>query len=85
VAWDQAPVPSATRTPRLPDNSRTWLAVGVGFSPAEDWQLDFGYAHLFVGDAALNQNNGNALAYGVLNGSQSSHIDIVALQATLKL
>jgi long-chain fatty acid transport protein len=86
VAWDQAPVPGATtRTPRLPDNSRTWLAVGAGFSPADAWQIDAGYAHLLVGDAALNQNNGNALAYGQLNGSQSAHIDVVALQATLKL
>jgi long-chain fatty acid transport protein len=85
VAWDQSPVESATRTPRLPDSNRTWLTVGAALAPADNWQLDFGYAHLFVGDAAINQDNGSAAAYGLINGSQSSHIDIVALQATLKL
>ncbi|MFI4914444.1 MAG: OmpP1/FadL family transporter [Steroidobacterales bacterium] len=85
VALDQSPVPDATRTPRLPDRSRTWLAVGTSWSPSPSSKLDLGYAHLFLSDASLNQDAGSAAAYGLLNGSQRSHIDIVGLQGTVRL
>lgn len=32
IAYDETPVPDAFRTPRIPDESRTWLAVGGAIS-----------------------------------------------------
>lgn len=84
IAYDQAPVPSSTRTPRLPDNDRTWFAVGAGWDPTSALHVDLGYAHLMAKNAPLNQNAGSAAAYGLLAGTQKTHIDIVAAQLALK-
>ena len=84
VARDQAPVPDSTRTPRLPDNDRTWLAVGAAWNPSDAVRVDLGYAHLFVKNAPLNQNAGSTPTYGMLVGEQKTKIDILAAQLSVK-
>ncbi|MFA6921193.1 MAG: outer membrane protein transport protein, partial [Gallionella sp.] len=56
VAYDQSPVADAFRTVRIPDANRTWLSVGGQYKPGKESALDFGYAHLFVSNAPLNQS-----------------------------
>jgi long-chain fatty acid transport protein len=80
VAYDETPVPDATRTARLPDADRKWLAAGAQWMPADGTLIDFGYAHLFSNDVSMNQDDGNASVYGLLNGQQQSSVDIVSLQ-----
>ncbi|HYM36438.1 MAG TPA: outer membrane protein transport protein [Steroidobacteraceae bacterium] len=80
VAYDQTPVPDSTRTPRLPDADRTWIALGAGWSPTEFTTVDFGYAHLFASDVSVNQNAGSTPAYGLINGQQSNAIEIFTAQ-----
>jgi long-chain fatty acid transport protein len=57
IAYDQSPVPDAFRTPRIPDNDRTWLAVGGQYRFSKQSALDFGYAYLFVKDSGVNLCN----------------------------
>ena len=83
IAFDESPVPDSTRTPRLPDADRTWLSAGGKFDINKNVALDFAYAHLFVKDAKLNQDNTNAVAYGLLAGKQKTSIDILGVQATV--
>ena len=80
VAFDETPVPDATRTPRLPDSDRTWVAIGARWQPSPAMLLDFGYAHLFSDTVPLDQDAGNAAVSGLLNGHQHSDIDIVSAQ-----
>jgi long-chain fatty acid transport protein len=80
IAYDQTPVPDATRTPRLPDPDRSWLALGARWVPSESITVDFAYAHLFSDDVRMDQNAGNTAAYGRMVGAQSADIDIVAVQ-----
>lgn len=54
LAYDQAPVPDAFRTARIPDNNRTWLAFGGQYKPSAASAIDVGYSHLFVNDAPIN-------------------------------
>ncbi|HWQ39104.1 MAG TPA: outer membrane protein transport protein [Burkholderiales bacterium] len=55
LAYDQTPVKSATtRTVRLPDNDRIWLALGAQMRVGQSGRLDLGYAHLFIKDADIN-------------------------------
>jgi long-chain fatty acid transport protein len=68
----------------LPDNDRTWIALGAGWSPSEAVRVDVGYAHLFVKDAPLDQNGGSAPSYAVLVGDQKTRIDILAAQFSMK-
>jgi long-chain fatty acid transport protein len=79
VAYDATPVPTATRTPRLPDADRTWLAIGARWR-RNSLILDCGFAHLFAATVHLAQDGGNAAAAGVLVGRQRAAVNIVSTQ-----
>ena len=78
VAYDEAPVSDAYRTPRIPDGARTWLAVGGQYRLSGQSSFDFGYAHLFVADVALHSNSGGT----TLTGQYDSQVDILSAQYT---
>jgi long-chain fatty acid transport protein len=83
VAYDQTPVPDEYRTVRIPDEDRTWIAVGGQYKLSTESTLDFGYAHLFVKDSTLNQSaaaNPDLAGKGYLTGSYSSSVDILSVQ-----
>jgi long-chain fatty acid transport protein len=82
LAFDQTPVPDSTRTPRLPDQDRTWVALGAQYRMSPAAVVDMGYAHLFVKDANINQNDGNQNLNGLINGTYNSKIDIFSVQLT---
>lgn len=77
VAYDQSPVSDAFRNARIPDANRTWLSIGGQYKPDKQDAIDFGYAHLFVSSAAINQNIPGA---GNLAGSFNDSVDILAVQ-----
>lgn len=78
LAYDEAPVPDAYRTPRIPDGSRTWIAVGGQYRLGKASAIDFGYAHLFVSDPSLNVTaNGTTLV-----GEYDNAVDILSAQFT---
>ncbi|MEW5788093.1 MAG: outer membrane protein transport protein [Pseudomonadota bacterium] len=79
LAYDQSPVPNANRTARIPDEDRTWLAVGGQYRYKENSILDFGYAHIFVKEAGINQTAAGA---GTLLGSYDNSVDILSVQYT---
>ena len=80
VALDQSPADDSNRTVRLPDNDRTWLSLGGKWRLSDSAALDFGYAHLFLKDAPINQTRGIAAAYGRVAGDYSGKIDILSIQ-----
>ncbi len=82
LAYDRSPVQDEFRTPRLPDDNRTWLAAGVSWRPDERWTVDFGYAHLWVKDASSNLMSAGPVP-GALIGTYNSSINIVGLQASM--
>jgi long-chain fatty acid transport protein len=83
VAWDQSPVQDQYRTVRLPDNDRTWLALGAKFNVTQSAAIDFGYAHLFVSNASINNTKvgSGGLATTVV-GSYEESVDILSVQYT---
>jgi long-chain fatty acid transport protein len=54
VAIDQTPTRDETRDPRIPDGTRRWLAVGLGYTPSQNIEFNLGYAHLFVDDGDVD-------------------------------
>jgi long-chain fatty acid transport protein len=82
LAFDQSPVRDAQRTPRLPDNDRTWIAAGAQYKVSPAIAVDFAWAYIFVRDAGMNQNAGSTAANGLINGSYRSNVNIVGLQLT---
>lgn len=87
LAYDQSPVHTEFRSPRLPDADRYWTAVGATYSPNHWVDLDLSYAHLFVKDGTSSLAS-TKLAGGTttdnLMGNYKSRLDIVSLQARVK-
>ena len=83
IAYDETPVRDQYRTARIPDNDRTWVALGAQWKLTNTSALDFGYAHLFISDPSINQTGGNAAANGTLAGSYSGSVDVLSAQYSL--
>jgi long-chain fatty acid transport protein len=57
VAFDKGAVPDdASRTMTVPDQDRTWLAIGAKWKITPKASLDVGYAHIFVKEAKTARN-----------------------------
>ncbi len=90
IAYDQSPVDSSEyRTPRLPDNDRTWLAIGAQYKPTKDLVFDAGYTYIWVKDSSINDSGGmnatqaaNVASYGWLKGNYSNNVNVLAVQAS---
>lgn len=78
LAYDQSPVPDVYRTARIPDNNRTWLALGGQYKPSASSAVDFGYAHLFVRSSRINESNPSP----ALVGTYKNSVDILSAQYT---
>ena len=95
LAYDQSPVPDAQYRPAaLPDEDRTWLTLGAGFTPSKQLSFDVAYAHLFVNNAGIHSTDaynsqvqaqtGSTQGLHALDGSYKSSIDILSAQANWK-
>jgi long-chain fatty acid transport protein len=83
VAFDETPVPDAFRTPRIPDEDRTWIAIGGQYRLSRQGAIDVGYAHLFVKDASLNSPaTGTAPASPLVTGDYDASVDMLSVQYT---
>ncbi|HYL02680.1 MAG TPA: outer membrane protein transport protein [Steroidobacteraceae bacterium] len=82
VAYDQAPVQDAFRNPRLPDNDRTWLAVGARFEPAAGWAIDAGYAYLRVKNGTSELATAGPPFPDSLMGTYRANVSVLGLQAS---
>jgi long-chain fatty acid transport protein len=82
-AFDKTPVQDAFRTPRLPDEDRTWLATGAQWAFAPYAALDFGLAYLFIKDASsrlVNQETATSIPRGSLVGHYEANGWILGAQ-----
>ncbi len=60
VALDQTPTTDAHRDVRVPDTSRKWLSLGVGWTPSANTEYNFGYTHLFTKDPNITSTSATA-------------------------
>jgi long-chain fatty acid transport protein len=88
LAFDESPVPAEFRTPRIPDNNRTWLSLGANYKFSPSSHLDVGYTHIFINDASLNKTTDVAnatlapLLSDTVKGSYNSDVNILSAQFT---
>jgi long-chain fatty acid transport protein len=81
VGFERSPITDDVRIPLLPDNDRTWAAIGATWNVTPQIALDFGYSHIFVKDTSMTVGPGNPsfTAPFVYNGTVDSHVDIISL------
>jgi long-chain fatty acid transport protein len=53
VAFEDSPITTANRTPRLPDNDRVWASLGATYKWNERLSFDLSYTHIFVRDSRI--------------------------------
>ncbi|WP_243315581.1 OmpP1/FadL family transporter [Geothrix paludis] len=81
VGFDQGAVDDNHRTPRIPDNDRKWLSVGLSYAFSKKMSMDVGYTHLFISDAKINLTSaGDNLTRGSLNATMKASIEILGAQ-----
>ena len=83
IALDETPVPSAERrTPRLPGDDRTWLSFGFTYMVNNDMTFDFGYSHLFIDDAKIDNTFESSIPTlnATLTGEYEADVDILSAQ-----
>lgn len=81
VAYDEEAIPTNTRTARIPGNDRTWVALGAAWQVSPNTKLDIGYAHLFIRDAKIDDNQTSTFN-GRLKGEYDGSVDILSAQVT---
>ncbi|MCP4937356.1 MAG: transporter [bacterium] len=69
LGYEKTPVPSTTRSARLPDSDRIWLSFGGSYKWSETTTLDFGYSHIFFKDSKIAQTAKGALFADVENSA----------------
>lgn len=88
IAYDQTPTQDLYRTPRVPDEDRTWLSFGAQYKVSKQGKVDLAYAHIWVKDASINLSGAPALTAaqaagrGLLVGNSDGKIDILSVQYT---
>jgi len=84
-AWEKSPITDLVRTPRLPDNDRTWYSVGATNQLTQRIVVDLGYSFIDVKDTPINITaaSGNPWFAGGVSyvGTASSHVHIFAIGA----
>jgi long-chain fatty acid transport protein len=84
LAYDEEAIKDEFRTVRIPGNDRKWLSLGAGWQVTPTSKLDVGYAHLFISDAKIddNQNAPPLSRKGRVSGDYDGSVDILSLQYT---
>ncbi len=86
IAYDESPVQTHSveargtinyREPRLPDGNRRWLSAGVTYNLTSDSSINFGWAHLFIGNHLPMDHTGPSGSHVV--GQWSVNADLFSI------
>ncbi|MFC3651653.1 OmpP1/FadL family transporter [Dyella humi] len=80
--YDTTPTKAAYREPRVPDETRKLLSVGLGYKASDRLTINASYAHIFVNRAAIN--GAVSATADTLTGSYDDAGNLFALSAVYK-
>lgn len=80
-AYDQEAIDNNHRTSRIPGDDRIWLSFGASYKYNDKTKFDVGYAHLFISDAKISDDQRTpAPSKGLISGSYNGSADILSAQ-----
>src|SRR5450830_17071 len=85
LAYDEEAISDLYRTARIPGNDRKWLSLGAGWQVTPSSKLDVAYAHLFINNAKIYDNQNipaSNFFNGKLVGEYSGNVNILSMQYT---
>jgi long-chain fatty acid transport protein len=80
LGYEIAPTTDEHRSMRLPDADRIWASIGASYNWNEQLSIDFGYSHVFVDDAPVDETTAGIRYAGTADGS----VDIISLGVRYK-
>jgi len=78
-AYEDSPVPDATRGVRIPDADRYWLSIGASHKVNEKLRISLAFTHIIVNDGRVN------LGGPALTATFKQNVNIIAVSGTYKL
>jgi long-chain fatty acid transport protein len=86
VAYDQTPVPDATREPRFPDSDRIWLSLGARYRLNDQIDLMATASHVFFPKATVHLTPAipGAALRGTLLGTTDASSNVLGVQLTYR-
>jgi len=78
VAQDKSPTHDDTRTPRLPDNTRTLLSIGATWRVTDAFSVDAAYQHISIKSPSIDAFTSLGTE---LTGKFSGHADLFGIAA----
>jgi len=72
LAYDESPVPNdEVRSPRIPDEDRKWIALGLSYAASDSLDLHFSCVNIGVDDPMIDNTSHSAgqRLYGVIDAS----------------
>jgi long-chain fatty acid transport protein len=86
IAYDEEAISEKFRTVRIPGNDRKWLAFGAAWQATPSTKLDVGYAHLFVSDTKIDDDQRVSVppgpSKGRVRGEYEESVDVLSMQIT---
>jgi long-chain fatty acid transport protein len=81
IAIDTTPTHASTRDPRVPDSTRQFAAVGIGYKASENFELNASLAHIFVNQAHVQSTSATG---DVITGKFDDYGNLLSLSAQYK-
>lgn len=83
VALDNTPTPDeGARTPRLPDEDRTWFAVGADYQQSNALSFGVAFVHIKLDDSQIMKTaSGENTLRGSLTANYEADVNILSAQA----
>lgn len=83
IVNDWSPVPNASyRSPRIPDEDRFWLSIGIGWKISETMSLDAAFVHILVDDPVIDNPTHSAGEY--LIGTMDASVSIFSVGGNIR-
>ena len=73
VAHDETPTSLEHRTPRLPDDDRTWYSLGATWQVSDALDLNFAYTHIKPDDPRVDITGGGTHIAGPFDGGANMY------------
>lgn len=81
VAYDQTPTTTEHRDVRVPDTTRRWVTLGLGYTASEKMEFNVGYLHIFAKDPTVRAT---AETGNVVSGKYDVVGDVLAASINYK-
>ena len=80
VSYDPTPIRDKFhRTVRIPDSTRYWATLGASYK-AKNWQLDVGYAHLFMAKGRTHETANGLMGPTTIKAEHDNYSNMVGVQ-----